>query len=173
MKINLKKMSAVAPAMSMLLLLAVVGFSQHGGPQQGPHPPGRGLRGGPGGPGEGILRHLSRELNLTEEQKTQIKKIAEGAEESSKALREQMRSLHEGQKDGFKEGAFDEAAVRAAAEARAKVQVELEVIHARTMSQVFAVLTAEQRAQLTERRQQFEQRRREGKGRGEAPPEGD
>ncbi|HEX8922233.1 MAG TPA: Spy/CpxP family protein refolding chaperone, partial [Pyrinomonadaceae bacterium] len=139
---------------------------QHGGPQ-GPHPPGRGFRGGPGGD---LLGHLSRELNLTEDQKAQIKKIADSAEESTKALREQMRSLHESQPDPLSAGTFDEAAVRAAAQARANVQVELEVAHARTMSQVLAVLTTEQKAQLSERRKQFEQRHREGEGRGEKAP---
>jgi len=165
---NWKKMGVVVLAASALLLMAVVGFSQHGGPQ-GPHPPGRGFRGGPGGR-DGLLGHLSRELNLTDEQKAQIKKISESAEESTKALREQMRSLHESQPDLMGAGTFDEAAVRAAAQARANIQVELEVAHARTMSQVLAVLTPEQKAQLNERRKQFEQKHRDGEGRREKAP---
>jgi Spy/CpxP family protein refolding chaperone len=52
---------------------------------------------------------------------------------------------------------FNEAAVRSAAEARAKLQVEMEVSHARMMSQMFAVLTAEQRAQLAAHHQQMRQ----------------
>jgi len=44
--------------------------------------------------------------------------------------------------------AFDEAAVRAAAEARAKIQIELEVSHAKMMSQILGLLTADQKAQL-------------------------
>ena len=63
----------------------------------------------------------------------------------------------------------DEAAVRAAAQARANVQVELEVARARMMSQIFAVLTAEQKAQLAAKRQQFEQRRSEGPPREDVP----
>jgi periplasmic protein CpxP/Spy len=158
MRRNWKKMGGVVVAMGALLLMAVVGFSQHGGPP-GPHPPGRGFHGGPGGR-DGLLGHLSRELNLTDEQKAQIKKISDAAEESTKALREQMRTLHESQPDPLS-GTFDEAAVRTAAQARANIQVELEVAHARIMSQVLAVLTPEQKAQLNERRKQFEQRRRE------------
>ena len=46
-------------------------------------------------------------------------------------------------------GAFDEAAVRSAAEARAKIQIELEVSHAKMMSQVAGVLTAEQKASFS------------------------
>lgn len=171
MKLNWKKTSGVVLAIGALLLMAVVGFSQHGGPQ-GPPPPGRGFRGGPGGPGGpggDLLGHLSRELNLTDEQKAQIKKIMDSAEESTKALREQMRTLHESQPDPMNT-AFDEAAVRAAAEARAKIDVELEVAHARVMSQVLAVLTPEQKAQLSEKRKQFEQRHREGEGRPDKAP---
>ena len=56
-------------------------------------------------------------------------------------------------------GAFDEAAVRSAAEARAKIQVELEVSHAKMMSQIFSVLTPEQKAQLAAKHDQM---RRQG-----------
>jgi Spy/CpxP family protein refolding chaperone len=52
-------------------------------------------------------------------------------------------------------GNFDEAAFRSAAEARAKIEVEMEVQHAKMMSQVATVLTAEQKAQLAERHEQM------------------
>jgi Spy/CpxP family protein refolding chaperone len=170
MKLNWKKMTGVATLMAALLLTAVVGFSQHGGPPpQGPPPGGR--HGGPGEGGrggrDGLLGHLSRELNLTDEQKAQIKKIQDSFEESTKALREQMRTLHESQPDPLANNTFDEAAVRTAAQARANVQVEMEVAHARMMSQVLAILTAEQKAQLAARRQEFERRRPEGPPREE------
>lgn len=170
MKQNWKKLSAVVAITGVLLLmLAVVGLSQQGGrhgrPDRG------GFPGGPGGPGgRDGLGPLARDLNLSDEQKAQIKKITDSFEESTKALQEQMHSLHENERDGLKDGAFDEAAVRAAAQARANVQVELEVAHARMMSQVFTVLTAEQKAQLAAKRQEFEQKReaREAE-RGDAP----
>lgn len=156
--------AVVAITGALLLMLAVVGLSQQGGRHGGPgreDGPGRGgFRGGPGGPGgRDGLGPLARDLNLTDEQKAQIKKITDGFEESTKALHEQMRALHES--DAPKDGAFDEAAVRTAATARANVQVELEVARARMMSQVFSVLTAEQKAQLAAKRQEFEQKRQE------------
>jgi Spy/CpxP family protein refolding chaperone len=70
-------------------------------------------------------------------------------------LLEQMRTLHESQRE-LMNGEFNEAAVRAAAEARAKVQVELEISHARMMSQMVSVLTSEQKAQLAARRQEMQ-----------------
>lgn len=45
------------------------------------------------------------------------------------------------------------------------MHVELEVARARMMSQVYALLTAEQKAQIAERRQQFEQKRQQWKER--------
>lgn len=175
MKLNLRKMSGYAAVAVVLLLAAVVGFSQQERPQ-GPPPPERGFRGGPGGPGRpggpprDGLGPIARDLNLTDEQKAQIKKIQDSTAESTKPLFEQLRKLHESEPDPLGGGAFDEAAVRAAAEARSKVQVELEVAHARMMSQIFSILTSEQKAQLAAKRQEFEQRRREGPPPGEGAP---
>ncbi len=173
MKQNWKKMSAVvAITGALLLMLAVVGLSQqdgrHGGPGREGGPGRGGFRGGPGG--RDGLGPLGRDLNLTDEQKAQIKKITNSFEESTKALHEQLRALHDSERDAPKDGAFDEAAVRAAAQARANVQIELEVAHARMMSQVFSVLTAEQKAQLAAKRQEFEQKRQAREAeRGDAP----
>lgn len=165
MKVNLKKMSGFIVIAAALLLATVVGFSQQGRPP-GP-PPGGGFRGGPGH--RDGLGPLARDLNLSDDQKAQIKKITDSFEESTKALRNQLRTLHESEPDPLNGGTFDEAAVRAAAQARANVQVELEVAHARLMSQVFVVLTAEQKAQLAAKRQEFDQRRPEGPPRGDVP----
>ena len=146
MKLNRKKFSVATIAGALLLTGAAMAFSQ------GP-PRGGGFRGGPG-PGDG-LGPLARDLNLTDDQKAQIKKITQSFAESDKALHDQLRTLHQSEPDPMS-GTFDEAAVRAAAEARAKIQIELEVSHAKAMSQIAGVLTAEQKAQLAAKRQQFE-----------------
>ena len=152
MKLNWKKFSVVAAiAGALLLTTAVVVFSQNppqppDGPPGPPHGP---LGHGPRGPRDpGSFDPLAG-LNLTEAQREQIKQIHESFGEQTKALRDQMRTLHESQKQPTAD--FDEAAVRSAAEARAKVQVEMEVAHARMMSQVANVLTVEQRAQMAGR----------------------
>lgn len=152
MKFNWKKSSLVIAVSGALLLTATAvafshGHMRHQGPPRG------GFRGGPG-PRDG-LGPIARDLNLTDDQKAQIKKITDSFEESNKALHDQMRTLHESAPDPVS-GNFDEAAVRIAAEARARIQVELEVSHAKMMSQIGAVLTAEQKAQLAAKRQQFE-----------------
>lgn len=171
MKQNWKKFSvAGAIAGALLLTTAVVVFSQNP-PQRPDGPPGppRGPFGhgphGPRGPaGPGGLGPLAG-LNLTDAQKEQIKQIHEGFAEQTKMLRAQLRALHESQSDPMS-GNFDEATVRSAAEARAKIQVEMEVAHARMMSQVANLLTAEQRAEMAERHKQ----RRKGPPQPPVPP---
>ncbi|HYW71387.1 MAG TPA: Spy/CpxP family protein refolding chaperone [Pyrinomonadaceae bacterium] len=181
-----RKMGLSAVSAALLLIAAVVVWSQQpraprppgqggfpppggfqGGPPdglQGPPGPGRPGPGRPGGFGApGIPRQgfgpfgpFGRELNLTDDQRAQIQKIAQSFQQGDQALREQMRTLVEGQGDPLS-GEFNEAAVRAAADARAKIQVEMEVSHARMMSQMFGVLTAEQRAQLAAHRNEMRQ----------------
>src|SRR5256885_7686321 len=161
--INWKKISLSIVAGAVLLVTAaVVSSQQPQGPRPGPPPPGPmgpGFRGGPGGPGGpregfGPFGPFSRELNLTDDQKAQMKKIQDSFHEADKALFDQMRTLHESQPDPMS-AEFNEAAVRAAAEARAKIQVELEVSHAKMMSQIAGVLTAEQKAQLAARHEEM------------------
>lgn len=147
MKLQGQKLSVVAAIAGVLLMVTSVVFSQ-----QGP-PPGGGFRGGPG-PG-GPFGPFERELNLTDDQKAQIKKIADSFRESEKTFHDQLRMLHEGEPGPVSES-FDEAAIRAAAEARAKIQIELEVSRAKMMFQITSLLTPEQRAQLAAKRKQFE-----------------
>ena len=159
MKLNWKK-SAIVGGIGAIVLAAtaVVVLPQNPPPRpDGPPGPPRGGfghrgPGGPGGPGEfGPLAGL----NLTDAQKEQVKKIHESFDESTKALREQMRDLHDNDTADPLSGNFDEATFRSTAEARAKIQVEMEVQHAKMMSQVASILTAEQKAQLADRHEQM------------------
>jgi len=150
-KLNWKKSAIGVGIGAIVLAMTAVVFSQNPPPRpdrpQGPPPGGFGHR-GPGGPGEfGPLAGL----NLTDAQKEQVKQIHESFDESTKALRDQMHALHDSDNADPLSGNFDEAAFRAAAEARAKIQVEMEVQHAKMMSQIATILTAEQKAQLAAR----------------------
>jgi Spy/CpxP family protein refolding chaperone len=147
---------SIMTVISMLLLAVAIGVSAQGPQRRGGPPPGGGF---PGGPGRDGLGPITRDLNLSDEQKTQIQKITKNFQESSRALVDQLRTLHEGETDPLTAG-FDEAAVRAAAEAKAKVEIELSVAHAKMLSQVGAVLTAEQKAQVAAKHEEFSQRQR-------------
>jgi Spy/CpxP family protein refolding chaperone len=100
---------------------------------------------------------LPRNLNLSDDQKAQIVKLTVSFEESTKSLRDQLKALHESDPDPFS-GTFDEATVRAAAEARAKIDIEISVARAKLMSQIAAVLTTEQKAQVAAKRAEFAHR---------------
>jgi Spy/CpxP family protein refolding chaperone len=156
---NLKSIGVAAFGGAVLLAAAVVVFSQQ--PQAPPPaPPGPGFGFGgpraPEGPRGGVpgIGPWARELNLSDEQKGQIQKIADSSRENEQPLHEQMRTLLDSQPDPMS-GEFNEAAARASAEARARIQVELEVSHARMMSQIAGVLTTEQKAQLVARREEM------------------
>ena len=152
-----------------MALSGIVGFAQQGttqGTQGGDKDRGAWGRGEGGGHKKGGMRgggfgRFAENLNLTDAQKAQLDQIATRYREAAKAGRQQQRQGR-GERgfDAFG-GTFNESEVRAAAQARANAQVEREVAHARMMSELYAVLTAEQKAQLTADRQQREQKRQE------------
>lgn len=160
-KVNKKKFIGVSFALTIALLVsAVVGFSQ-----QGKQDGGNMDRGGRHGRGHGRGGHdgfgrFARNLNLTDAQKAQMQQIADRHRESTRGLREQMRGLHRNSPKAD-DGSFNEAAVRQEAQARANLMVELEVARARMMSEMFAVLTPEQKAQLAQQREAHKQRRQQ------------
>ncbi|MFL6254792.1 MAG: Spy/CpxP family protein refolding chaperone [Pyrinomonadaceae bacterium] len=162
MRLTRKRIIGGALAFAAAFTLSVAAFAQHGpGGPGGHHGPGG--PDGPGGPGGSLLGHFSQVLNLTDAQKTQIKQLEDNFKESTQGLREQLEKAGPGGPfDALKDGAFDEASVRAAAQARANLHVELEVAHAKFFSQVYAVLTAEQRAKLAELHKQMEEHHRQG-----------
>lgn len=175
-----KKLIGGLALAAMLMMTGIIGFArqqQETGQERGGHErgerhgrgegkEGRGMRGGFGG-------RFFESLNLTDAQKEQMKQIAMRYHESAKAQRQNRgeRGERDGGFDPLKDGTFNEAAVRAAAQARANARVEMEVQRARMMSEMFAVLTPEQKAQLAAQRQQREQKRQEWRSRRQADPE--
>jgi protein CpxP len=158
-----------AVAFAAALLMSVAALAQQGGPGGRHGRGGPGMHGGRGGHGD-LPGHFTRELDLTDAQKTQIKQLTDAFHESNKGLHEQLMKSGPGGGpfEALKDGAFDEAAVRAAAQARANLHVEVEVAHARLMSQIYALLTPEQKTKVAELRQRHEQRRTRRQ-----PPAGD
>ena len=145
-----------------LSLTAVSGFAQDGGQGQGGERVGRhkGHKGGGRGMHGGFGGRFFERLNLSDAQQEQIRQIVECNRQSTQALRERGRGTRGEGPAGF-DGTFNEAAVRAAAQQRANARVEMEVAHARMMSEIYNVLTPEQKAQLAAERQQRQQRRQE------------
>lgn len=161
MRLTRKRIIGGALAFAAAFMMSVAAFAQHGPGGPGGHR-GPGGPGGHGGPGS-LLGHFSQALNLTDAQKAQIKQLEDNFKESTKSLHEQLGQAGPGGPfDPATAGTFDEAAVRAAAQARANLHVELEVAHAKFFSQVYALLTAEQKAKLAELHKQMEEHHRQG-----------
>lgn len=113
------------------------------------------------GPGRGgsPLFHLLRRLDLSDDQKTQIKTIVKDARPRLEPLVEQAIQARRGVFQAVAAPTFDEAAIRAASEAAARAVGDLAVERGRLASQVRAVLTAEQQTELDQRLQQLMERR--------------
>ena len=172
-----KIMGGIAIA-GALVVTGIVGFAQQNSTQEQGSKPGverQGMRGGNRG-GHGMRGgfmggRFAEKLNLTDAQKEQMKQIQTKFHESTKALREESRGGRQHGFELFNGGTFDEAAVRAAAQARANKHVEMEVARARMMSEMYAILTPEQKTQLAAQRQEMEQKRQEWRTRRGAKSE--
>lgn len=129
--------------------------------------------------GEGKGRHrghrghrgggrMFAKLNLTEDQKARMKQIRASFGERTKSLREQVRANRQELRKANEGGTFNEALatqkLTEAAGLRAKLMGERFKLH----QEMLSVLTAEQKTQLEQLRQEFKSKRSEFKAkRGE------
>lgn len=117
------------------------------------------------GPGWGHGRHrgwkisrMTRDLNLTEAQQGQIKTILQAERSKIQPMVQQLRQNQQAQDAGLSAN-FDEAKAQAFAAGQARIMTGLIVERQRTKSQIYAVLTPEQRQKSLELIQQRKQRR--------------
>jgi Spy/CpxP family protein refolding chaperone len=126
----------------------------------------KGMRGGKHGGDRMMMRGL-RQLNLTDAQKEQIKTIHE-SNKPNQALFEEVRGLMQNRRDG----SITEQEQNRVKEIRTQMRASAEQTH----NAVLAVLTAEQRTQLEQLKQQKRERhnwRRGMKKEGQAPTTND
>jgi periplasmic protein CpxP/Spy len=107
-----------------------------------------------------MLRHMTQELNLTEAQQTQIKTILADERTKIAPLMRQMRQNQQAQ-NAVVNGAFDEAQTRAFAGKQAQIMTDLILEKQRTKSQIYSVLTPDQRQKARQLMEQHEQRRQQ------------
>jgi protein CpxP len=153
---------AVALAAGSGLVLAQDGPGQ----RRGPGGPPAGMR-GPGGPmGMGIGPGF-RELDLSDDQKAQIKAIGESHQAEFKAVGDKMRAAREGMRALIEADTLDEAAVRAKSVEVAAAEADAAILNAKVRAQTLQVLTSEQLAKLKELRasRQALPRKQRGPGR--------
>jgi Spy/CpxP family protein refolding chaperone len=107
-----------------------------------------------------MLNRMSKELGLSEAQQTQIKSIMADGKTRMKPLIEQLRQNRQAE-SANSNGTFNENQARAFATKQASIMTDLMVEKQRTRSQVFAVLTPEQRQKAQQLMQERQQRRQE------------
>lgn len=109
---------------------------------------------GPAGKGPGLVRMLG-ELDLSAAQKREVAGILKANRDSTKALRDSVKSAFQALRQIMAKTPGDEAAVRAGARAAADATVELAVARGRVKAAIDAVLTPEQRAKRDTLRERF------------------
>lgn len=113
-----------------------------------------GFDGGRGGRGMGLHPRMLEQLNLTDAQKEQIETIQTAAREASKANFDKNRADDEQLRTMVESGAFDEMQTRAILNHKAQAMVENDITRLRSEAAIFKILTAEQKAQLEQLKQQ-------------------
>jgi periplasmic protein CpxP/Spy len=132
---------------------------------------GQGRRMGPG-PGMmmredgplGMIRMGLGQLNLTDEQKQQVKTIIGNHQGDFQALRERSVPARRALADAVASG--DEAAIRQRSSELSTVQTDTALLASRVRAEIFKVLTPEQQQKAQDLRKKFETRMDQRRGRG-------
>jgi Spy/CpxP family protein refolding chaperone len=144
-------------AMAVLLGSAIANANAQTSDDATPPPPMHDHEHGMRGMHDEMMGFFSRALNLTDDQKAQMKAIMQKEHPAMKPLMQQEHQIDQ-QIRQYVEGTYDEAKVRALAAQKSQVQVELTVAHTRIHNEMYQVLTTEQRAQLKEMEAKHEAR---------------
>ena len=155
---------------ALAILASPAAVLAQSGPGPGPgdgNPPGSGWggghgphggQGGYGNQGAGMLRiiqRILRHLDLEPGQQEAIEGILESAREEIQPWMEQSRSLREAFHETHGIGDFDEGIYRNHFQALAAIDVEIKLIAAEAVSQVWEQLNEEQKQQLEDMRGSF------------------
>jgi periplasmic protein CpxP/Spy len=173
-KVNSKVLgSAIVAAMIAPLVVISASFAQPGGGHRG----GRGFGPGPGmGPFEGL--RMLRELDLSDEQRQQVKDVLDKARETG--TQSQLMQARKALQDAVESSTIDEDNIRNLADQVGVAEGNAAVERAHIHQQILQILTDEQRQELDkmkveakqrmeERRQRFEQRVKERANKGANP----
>lgn len=107
-----------------------------------------------------MLGHMTKELNLTADQQSQIKSIMQAERTKIQPLMQQLRQNEQAQNATIT-GNFDEEQARAFAGKQTQIMSDLIVEKQRTKSQIYAVLTPEQRQKAQQLMQERQQKRQQ------------
>jgi len=152
-----------------VLLGSVVAKSQT--TDQAPAPPMHRHGMGMGMGMEGHLHFMAAKLNLTDDQKNQMKALLQKEHPTMKPLHQQEHQI-DMQLREFVEGNFDQAKVAALAAQKAQIQAAITVQQTRIHNALYQLLTADQKAQLKQMEANHEARMQKHMSQdAPAPPE--
>jgi Spy/CpxP family protein refolding chaperone len=114
-----------------------------------------------------MMGFFGKALNLTDDQKAQMKTIMQKEHPTMKPLMQQQRLIDQ-QLHQYVEGAYDETKVRTLATQKAQIQVELTVAQTRIHNQLYQLLTTDQQAKLKQMEANHEARMQQHMN--QAPP---
>lgn len=106
----------------------------------------------------GGFERIAKKLNLSDEQKEQVKQILETSKTKVQPVLENMKSIHQQLDAATADGQFDEAQVQALATQQANIMAQMIVEKERTKAQIFAILTPEQQAQAKQLKEQMKEK---------------
>jgi Spy/CpxP family protein refolding chaperone len=158
-------LGAVVVALGLGATVPFVGWAQdqpQAQREQGQRGPGVGRPGGPGGRMGGPMGAFAfREVmrDLTDAQREQVRGIHERHAERIRPLAERAHAAREAINNAVMSG--DEGNLQALSIEVGNAEAELTFAQAQVQSEIFKVLTAEQKQKIAERRKQMETRRAE------------
>ena len=164
---NVRSILVVAAA--GLALAVGIAFAQNEG--EAMH---RGMHGGMhehmmGGGEFGMFLH---QLNLTDDQKAQIKQIFQNEKPNMKPLMQQEAQAHLQMMQLVTSGSFDQSKATAIASQEAQTHIQVEVEHAKIHSQIYNLLNSDQKAKVAELISKHQQMMQEHlQKEGAAPPD--
>jgi protein CpxP len=108
-------------------------------------------------PGHGhILQRIAKKLNLTDDQKSQIKAVWGGEKDALKSLFGQLHDARKNLRAAIHANGANEAAVRAASAKVASVEADLAVERMRLYGKIAPILTDQQRRKIADFEQRFD-----------------
>jgi periplasmic protein CpxP/Spy len=130
-----KKILILAAIAALLVGATVFALAQH---------PGMGEKMRGHGPGD-MVEHISRELNLTDAQKDQVKALLEAQRATEEERHTKLDDLRKQIDAATANGQFDENTVRNLANQQSQLMTDQMVDHLRLHSKIYSLLTAEQK----------------------------
>ena len=143
--------STLTVVAAVLTLCAGIAFAQGGGGRPMHHHHGE----------MGGFEQLLHQLNLTDDQKAQVKQIFQTEKPTMKPLMQQEHAAHQQMIQLVTSGSFETAKAAAIAQQESQTHMQLEVEHAKIASQIYQLLSSDQKAKATEMIAQHEQRMQE------------